>query len=371
MENVKIKDEVIQKLIAEVEKRAKDAEAYELLLGMLKNIYSMNQLRGLVVSNKEFENKFRSRYRYLEDDDIREFTAELFNFLNVFIKNNSSFGKSVNIAVTSELSDSKFLEISGLSKVDISSEVLEALKKTAANTVGTDLALQNPCCKPSNLVENFFGSVSIIEIMQLMADADGRASVVLDKLGIKNSSNPGHRKLFGALSKSLSPALVEYSTSMVRVAVVDGVTDNLYSSNASLKRKYVSMQLVSFVDWFIRHPKANYVFGEISKDELIFKKLSVYTDNFSNEQLMAYEEQIYGEKIQGYYRVKLEYLDLLHKLSKFPEKYAKYIDVLEYISTSLKVVVFDPTVLSEISKEIVRINNIIVIILFFILSPKI
>lgn len=268
MKNVKIKDEVIQKLIAEVEKKAKDVEAYELLLDMLKNIDSMNQLRGLVVSNKEFENKFRSRYRYLEEDDIREFTRELFNFLNVFIKNNSSFGKSVNIAVTSELSDSDFLKISGLSDGDISSDVLEALKKTAANTVGTDLALQNPCCKPSNLVENFFGSVSIIEIMQLMVDADGRTSVVLDKLGIKNSSNPGHRKLFGALSKSLSPALVEYSTSMVRVAVVDGVTDNLYSSNASLKRKYVSMQLVSFVDWFMRHPKANYVFGEISKDEL-------------------------------------------------------------------------------------------------------
>ena len=96
---------------------------------------------------------------------------------------------------------------------------------------------------------------------------------------------------------------------------------------------------------------------KISKEELIFKKLNVYTNNFSNEQLIEYENQIYGKSIQGYERVKLEYLDLLRKLIlERPDKYAEYIDALDFITTRLKVAMFDPTVLDEVKKEIVRIQ---------------
>lgn len=96
---------------------------------------------------------------------------------------------------------------------------------------------------------------------------------------------------------------------------------------------------------------------KILKEELILKKLDVYTNNFSNEQLIEYENQIYGKSIQGYERVKLEYLDLLYKLMiERPDKYAEYIDVLDFITTRLKVAMFDPTVLDEVKKEIVRIQ---------------
>lgn len=102
--------------------------------------------------------------------------------------------------------------------------------------------------------------------------------------------------------------------------------------------------------------KINNDYPKIPEEELIYKKLSVYTNNFSKEQLLAYEDEIYGPAIQGYHRVKLEYLDLLRKLSARPDKYAKYIDALDFISSRLKVAMFDPTVIIEISKEIVRIQ---------------
>lgn len=91
-------------------------------------------------------------------------------------------------------------------------------------------------------------------------------------------------------------------------------------------------------------------------DNQIDKKLNVYSNSFTNEQLQEYEDAIFTKKIDRKKRAELEIERLKNDLSKEQDVYAEYFDEIVRISKLLKVSSFDVTVLDEIYATILRIE---------------
>lgn len=96
---------------------------------------------------------------------------------------------------------------------------------------------------------------------------------------------------------------------------------------------------------------------ELSKRrEEYLKKLSVYFNNFTEEQLQEYEDEIFSEKISRKKRVELELVRLKEELGKDIKVYTDfYVDITE-LTKLLKVADLSSDILDEAYRIIVRIQ---------------
>ncbi len=94
--------------------------------------------------------------------------------------------------------------------------------------------------------------------------------------------------------------------------------------------------------------------GTDYKDNDLYKKINVYNDNFSKEQLEEYEDTIFTNKISKKKRAELELARFKIELSKLdsvdPSIYEEYLQLVKLIQVSS----FDPSVLDEIYLRLVR-----------------
>lgn len=86
------------------------------------------------------------------------------------------------------------------------------------------------------------------------------------------------------------------------------------------------------------------------------KKLNVYSNNFTKEQLQEYEDAIFTKKIDKKQRAELELERLKLELSKKDDSYVRYFDEIVRMAGLLKVSNFDVTVLDEIYSTILKIE---------------
>ena len=80
-----------------------------------------------------------------------------------------------------------------------------------------------------------------------------------------------------------------------------------------------------------------------------------YTKNFSNDELVAFENEVFGN-LTEYQKVSKEFARLRTLLTQRTDLYAKYIDDVVDIERMLKVVDFDSSVLDEIALRLVNIQ---------------
>lgn len=94
---------------------------------------------------------------------------------------------------------------------------------------------------------------------------------------------------------------------------------------------------------------------ELNNDkEEYLKKLSVYFENFSSEQLQEYEDEIFGEKIDKKKRVELEVARLKIEMGKDIKRYASYCSKINELTKLLKIADLSPDILDEAYRIIVR-----------------
>lgn len=91
------------------------------------------------------------------------------------------------------------------------------------------------------------------------------------------------------------------------------------------------------------------------KDEVL-KKLSVYCNNFSEEQLAEYEDEIFTERIDKKKRAELEFARLRVELGKNLKIYSDYYSELREIARLLKVADLSSDILDDIYRRIVKLQ---------------
>ena len=91
------------------------------------------------------------------------------------------------------------------------------------------------------------------------------------------------------------------------------------------------------------------------KDEVL-KKLSVYCNNFSEEQLAEYEDEIFTERIDKKKRAELEFARLRVELGKNLKVYSDYYSELREIARLLKVADLSSDILDDIYRRIVKLQ---------------
>ena len=88
----------------------------------------------------------------------------------------------------------------------------------------------------------------------------------------------------------------------------------------------------------------------------LLKKVHIYNDNFTKEQLTEYENTIFTIKLSRRKRAELELARLKQEISKLedpdPSIYEEYLE----LSKLLKVADFDPSVIDEIYARIVKVQ---------------
>lgn len=88
----------------------------------------------------------------------------------------------------------------------------------------------------------------------------------------------------------------------------------------------------------------------------LLKKVHIYNDNFTKEQLTEYENTIFTIKLSRRKRAELELARLKQEISKLedpdPSIYEEYLE----LSKLLKVADFDPSVIDEIYARIVKLQ---------------
>ena len=91
------------------------------------------------------------------------------------------------------------------------------------------------------------------------------------------------------------------------------------------------------------------------KDEVL-RKLSVYFNNFSEEQLAEYEDEIFTERIDKKKRAELEFARLRVELGKNLKVYSDYYSELREIARLLKVADLSSDILDDIYRRIVKLQ---------------
>ena len=91
------------------------------------------------------------------------------------------------------------------------------------------------------------------------------------------------------------------------------------------------------------------------KDEVL-RKLSVYCNNFSEEQLAEYEDEIFTERIDKKKRAELEFARLRVELGKNLKIYSDYYSELREIARLLKVADLSSDILDDIYRRIVKLQ---------------
>ena len=91
------------------------------------------------------------------------------------------------------------------------------------------------------------------------------------------------------------------------------------------------------------------------KDEVL-RKLSVYFNNFSEEQLAEYEDEIFTERIDKKKRAELEFARLRVELGKNLKVYSDYYSELREIARLLKVADLSSDILEDIYRRIVKLQ---------------
>ncbi len=86
------------------------------------------------------------------------------------------------------------------------------------------------------------------------------------------------------------------------------------------------------------------------------KKLAVYSNNFTEEQLQEYEDGIFGEKIDRKKRVELELARLKKEMGKDLKKYANYYTEISELASLIKVADLSSDILDEAYRIIVRVQ---------------
>lgn len=92
-----------------------------------------------------------------------------------------------------------------------------------------------------------------------------------------------------------------------------------------------------------------------NKDEFS-KRLSVYFNNFTADQLAEYENEIFSERIDKKKRAELEFSRLKAELSKDIKYYTDYYSEIREISRLLKVADLSSDILDDIYRRIVTIQ---------------
>lgn len=92
-----------------------------------------------------------------------------------------------------------------------------------------------------------------------------------------------------------------------------------------------------------------------NKDEFS-KRLSVYFNNFTADQLAEYENEIFSERIDKKKRAELEFDRLKTELSKDIKYYTDYYSEIREISRLLKVADLSSDILDDIYRRIVTIQ---------------
>lgn len=92
-----------------------------------------------------------------------------------------------------------------------------------------------------------------------------------------------------------------------------------------------------------------------NKDEFS-KRLSVYFNNFTADQLAEYENEIFSERIDKKKRAELEFGRLKTELSKDIKYYTDYYSEIREISRLLKVADLSSDILDDIYRRIVTIQ---------------
>lgn len=90
-------------------------------------------------------------------------------------------------------------------------------------------------------------------------------------------------------------------------------------------------------------------------DEML-RKLSVYFDNFTTDQLALYEDEIFTEKIDRKKRAELEFERLKNELGKDLKHYSDFFLELKEIAKLLKIADLSSDILDEIYRRIVKIQ---------------
>lgn len=88
----------------------------------------------------------------------------------------------------------------------------------------------------------------------------------------------------------------------------------------------------------------------------VLKKLSVYFNNFTTDQLSDYEDEIFTEKIDKKRRAELEFDRLKNELGKDLKYYSDYYLEIKEIAKLLKIADLSSDILDEIYRRIVRIQ---------------
>lgn len=92
------------------------------------------------------------------------------------------------------------------------------------------------------------------------------------------------------------------------------------------------------------------------KREEYLKKLSVYFNNFTEEQLQEYEDEIFSEKISRKKRVELELARLKEELGKDIKVYTDFYADITELTKLLKVADLSSDILDEAYRIIVKIQ---------------
>lgn len=92
-----------------------------------------------------------------------------------------------------------------------------------------------------------------------------------------------------------------------------------------------------------------------TNDEVV-RKLSVFLNNFTTEQLDDYEEEIFGERINKKKRAELEFSRLKAELAKNNKFYAEHYKDFREIAKLLKVADLSSDILDDIYRRIVRLQ---------------
>lgn len=281
-------DQVILLLRKKVEKESQQAELGHYVLEAISDVRSINQLRGLIANRESFIRNFRKK-EHLNDADM--IADEVYNYLKKFLDEYFETVQLPNMAVSlSQESLGDYCRISGLDAFSLSSDMIEALKTTdASNTVDKALVLQNPICGFDKGISKLFENVTVLELKQLLIENDGDVAAVLAILGFKKGGSPNMKKTFATLLKSLSPAIIEYSSATLRnvLSSPDRLGENLYLLDFQTKANYVMQQLTYITAHLLADSHKEYVFGKIPPKTQ--KKTSyVGIDGNLQEQLTQY-----------------------------------------------------------------------------------
>lgn len=88
----------------------------------------------------------------------------------------------------------------------------------------------------------------------------------------------------------------------------------------------------------------------------VLRKLSVYFNNFTTDQLSDYEDEIFTKKIDKKKRAELEFARLKNELGKDLKYYFDYYLEIKEIAKLLKIADLSSDILDEIYRRIVRIQ---------------